>query len=384
MFSLFQRSVSDTLIRPLTTDDWGQLDAMIAQDPVAFLYAAEHLDHFGLPAPSALASRSGHGFMGIFVPAEKSRPVANPGLEPAPAPARNLDLVYTLGAASSSIAERLPATARRAAQKFLSPLSQINEGDQSPAPATEPAPPGGQLKLVGAFWLGSNLVPLVVPEQFRAAVAASITRSHRSLASIFGYADDVLPLWELIAGKLPLPLSVRENQPLMVLPDSADLEAVGRASLYREGLQAPQLSEDGARWARTSDRRSLLKASVAMFTEEVGYDPLSRDPAGYTRRVDEFVRTGRTVVATNTEGVVVFKADLGLAFGEHCQIQGVWLHPAYRGRGLSTPLLAQAFELIKPRFPQISLYVNDFNTRARKLYESIGMEQIGTFATVVF
>jgi predicted GNAT family acetyltransferase len=31
-----------------------------------------------------------------------------------------------------------------------------------------------------------------------------------------------------------------------------------------------------------------------------------------------------------------------------------------------------------------SLYVNDYNTKARATYERVGFEQVGTFATVLF
>jgi hypothetical protein len=34
--------------------------------------------------------------------------------------------------------------------------------------------------------------------------------------------------------------------------------------------------------------------------------------------------------------------------------------------------------------PTVSLYVNDFNTSARKTYAAVGFEQVGTFATVLF
>ncbi|WP_068167925.1 GNAT family N-acetyltransferase [Rothia sp. ND6WE1A] len=376
MFSFLQRSSRDALIRPLTMEDRANLEAMINTDPVAFLYAAEHLDLFGLPASSAMpALRTSAGFMGIFEPTsdETTAPVANAGLEPEQHRRQS----------GLSLSPRI----KQIADIFLSPISQARPSsseleDDGEEPLRSAAPISHVL--VGAFWLGSNCVPLVIPDAYRAQVATVIARSSRTVASIFGAQQDVLGLWELLAPKMGKALSIRENQPLLYLPLDVSLERLAAQSLYRPDLEAPQVVAGGARWARTSDRQSLLKASVAMFTEEVGYDPMSRDPVGYARRVDEFIRTGRSVVATNDDGVVVFKADLGLAHADVCQIQGVWLHPAYRGFGLSEPLLAQAFQLIRPRFPHISLYVNDFNTRARKLYAALGMSEENTFATILF
>lgn len=367
------------VIRPLTASDWGALEQLIATDPVAFLYAAEHLETFGLPQRALpLNHRPAVGFMGIF---ESEPPV---------------DRAATAGAATPvPVQESLPdvvARAKQAAGVFLGPISSKRKASaevthssekqvlsQQYAEANSPAE-----RLVGAFWLGSNCVPLVIPERYRPQVAHLIAKSSRTVASIFGVSTDVLPLWELVQHRMGKPLSVRENQPLLYLDPERSLNSTLTDSLHRPQLAAPQIVPAGTRWARHSDRRSLLKASVAMFTEEVGYDPLTRDPAGYARRVDEFIRAGRSVVATNTDGVVVFKTDLGLAHADSCQIQGVWLHPAYRGFGLSEPLLAQAFQLIRPRYPHISLYVNDYNVRARKLYEALGMEQINTFSTILF
>lgn len=379
MFSLFQRAAEDAVIRPLVASDWGVLEQLIATDPVAFLYAAEHLETFGLPQRALSAThRPAVGFMGIFEPESSTNAVG-----------------FVSPVAPPQVKEQLPdvvARAKQAAEVFLGPISSMRKTSAEITHSSakqvlsqqDVAANSHDERLVGAFWLGSNCVPLVVPERYRPQVASLIAKSSRTVASIFGVSTDVLPLWELVQHRMGKPLSVRENQPLLYLEPARSLNATLTDSLYRPQLAAPQIVSVGTRWARHSDRRSLLKASVAMFTEEVGYDPLTRDPAGYARRVDEFIRSGRSVVATNTDGVVVFKTDLGLVHADSCQIQGVWLHPAYRGFGLSEPLLAQAFQLIRPRYPHISLYVNDYNVRARKLYEALGMEQINTFSTILF
>ena len=84
-------------------------------------------------------------------------------------------------------------------------------------------------------------------------------------------------------------------------------------------------------------------------------------------------------------GAVLFKAEVGAASDEVCQVQGVWVHPALRGRGLSvTGVAAVAAAARAEVAPVVSLYVNDYNTRARASYERVGFEQVGTFATVLF
>lgn len=388
VFSKIQRSGADAIIRPLTLDDRDDLETLISTDPVGFLYAAEHLSIFGLPAPSALAAlKAPHGFIGIFAPRYPSMAEASPkdAVPPAPAPGADRLPQRVRNVLESALAKTAALGARGAGAHRAGVLPATG-GGTLPGYAETPAAPDTReprYAMVGALWLGANCVPLVVPEEYQRQVAQYVLKHHRRVGSIFGHRDAVMGLWAHLAQRMPTPFDVREDQPLLELPAQADLTPYSTASLYRPELGAPQISEN-VRWARTSDRQSLLRASVAMFTEEVGYDPMTRDPAGYTRRIDELTRTGRTVVAVNEEGVVVFKTDLGLAYADTCQLQGVWLHPAYRGHRLAPVLFAQAAELIRSRFPKLSLYVNSYNTAARALYGSTGWQQTGTFSTVLF
>ena len=88
----------------------------------------------------------------------------------------------------------------------------------------------------------------------------------------------------------------------------------------------------------------LLPAAVAMFTEEVGVSPLRVDGgAGYRARVAELVRAGQSL-AWIEDGEVLFKAEIGAVSRAACQVQGVWVAPAYRGRGIGTAGTAAVVE----------------------------------------
>jgi predicted GNAT family acetyltransferase len=81
---------------------------------------------------------------------------------------------------------------------------------------------------------------------------------------------------------------------------------------------------------------------------------------------------------------VVFKTDIGsLALG-CAQLQGVWVAPRLRGRGLAVPMLASVVEQVMVgSAPLVTLYVNDYNTAARATYEHIGFREVGDFSTVL-
>lgn len=81
---------------------------------------------------------------------------------------------------------------------------------------------------------------------------------------------------------------------------------------------------------------------------------------------------------------VWFKSDIGSAWSGYCQVQGVWISPELRGRRLSIPAMAQVVRLCRQRYPVVSLYVNDYNTRARRLYQGLGFRTVGELATVLY
>ena len=132
-----------------------------------------------------------------------------------------------------------------------------------------------------------------------------------------------------------------------------------------------------------SDYDDVLPAAAAMFHEEVGIEPIARYGSNYRNRVRSMVSEGKNVIVTNDLGAVVFKADLGISHLDAAQIQGVWVHPDYRGLGLAAPFLAAACELFRERHPHLSLYVNNYNDRALSLYQRTGWEDIGQYSTII-
>jgi predicted GNAT family acetyltransferase len=128
----------------------------------------------------------------------------------------------------------------------------------------------------------------------------------------------------------------------------------------------------------------IMPACVAMFTEEVGVSPLAGDGGLlYQARIAELVSTGRAF-ARIEDGEVVFKAEIGAVTRHTCQIQGVWVAPAHRGKRLSEAGMAAVLHYaLHDVAPVASLYVNDFNAPARATYRAIGYREVGTFTTVL-
>ena len=149
----------------------------------------------------------------------------------------------------------------------------------------------------------------------------------------------------------------------------------------------PAVAPDpGVRRVRPDELDVLLPACVAMFTEEIGVSPLAGDGGAlYRARVQELIAQGRAY-ARIEDGKVLFKAEVGAATSQVCQVQGVWVHPTLRGQGLSARPARQRSSSWPARevAPVVSLYVNDFNEPRPRAYERVGFREVGTFTSVLF
>ncbi|MGI5403269.1 GNAT family N-acetyltransferase [Streptomyces sp. CA-135486] len=224
-------------------------------------------------------------------------------------------------------------------------------------------------RLRSLCYSGANLVPICpTPEAVR-AFADRARRTGRRCSSIVGPAEPTAELWRLLEPTWGPARDVRAHQPLMVteqLPD--DIEA-----------------DPHVRRIRKEEMDVIMPACVAMFTEEVGISPMSGDGGLlYQARVAELVGTGRSFARID-DGQVVFKAEIGAATTQACQIQGVWVAPEFRGRGLSeTGMAAVLRYALADVAPVVSLYVNDYNTAARAAYRRVGFREVGAFMSVLF
>lgn len=222
--------------------------------------------------------------------------------------------------------------------------------------------------LESVCYAGANLIPVCATPAAARAFADRAAGQARMCSSIVGPEEAVDLLWQRLRGVWSAARDVRTSQPLMVTtspPGVPGDPAVRRVTL-------PELN-------------ILMPAAVQMYTEEVGVSPIGRDGgAGYRGRVLEIIRAGHSF-ARIENGEVVFKAEVGAATPRACQIQGVWVAPHMRGRGLGTAGMATVVsEVLRSVAPVVSLYVNSHNTAARRAYERVGFTRAGSFMSVLF
>jgi predicted GNAT family acetyltransferase len=226
---------------------------------------------------------------------------------------------------------------------------------------------GPARRLDAVCWVGANVVPVRAGPPAAQAFAELVAAEPRTCSSIVGSADAVLAMWARLAPLWGPAREVRASQPLLATRD--------RAQVTPDPL---------VRLVRPDEVEALYPAAVAMYTEEVGVTPAGEGDHSYRDRVIDLVRA-RRAYARFVEDRVVFKAEVAVVTRHTAQIQGVWVEPALRGRGIATAGMAAVLDDVLRRVaPTVSLYVNDYNESARQVYARCGFRQVGTFATVLF
>lgn len=227
---------------------------------------------------------------------------------------------------------------------------------------------GASDRLDAACYVGGNVLPVGGGPESWMQLAQYLGRRPRTCSSIIATADTISVLWPALAPRWGPARAVRACQPLLML----DAPAVVGADPY-------------VRPARRHELDRYLPAAAAMFDEEMGLTPLRGPTAhAYRSRIEDLIACGRAFVRTDSWGEVVFKAELAAVSRRTSQVQGVWVRPDCRGRGIASAAMAAVVEYALRLAPSVSLYVNDYNVPARRLYARLGMRPVGTLATVLF
>jgi hypothetical protein len=160
---------------------------------------------------------------------------------------------------------------------------------------------------------------------------------------------------------------LRDPQPLLVL-DRGDLRGTPSSEV---------------RLSTRTDLEALILAAARMHREEMGIDPLAVDaPAWRNRMMSLIERRWSWVWMRDRE--VIFKAELSAWTPDVVQIQGVYTAPHHRGQGIARAGLAAVCEQVFRDVPRCSLYVNQYNVIAQRVYERLGFRPADVFATVMY
>lgn len=208
--------------------------------------------------------------------------------------------------------------------------------------------------------IGANLVP----SGRGAGVFADVTVVARP-KMVIGNEAAVSDLWAAVEHRMPAPREDRPGQPVFAI------------------WEPPEPGDTGLREAKRSDYDLLLPACAATHEGELGLDPLATDAEGFRRRTLQQIEDRRSWVWAEDE-TILFKAEASAWTPQAVQLQQVWVDPQVRRRGYGQRGLRDLVRLLLERVPSVCLFVRADNPAAIRLYEAIGMDQVGTYRSVLF
>jgi ribosomal protein S18 acetylase RimI-like enzyme len=222
-------------------------------------------------------------------------------------------------------------------------------------------------ELGGVVLLSSLVVPYVTAPEAPAAMAELLRRSPYPIRNLVGRRKTVEAIWAATGPWRPQPRLVRSSQPVY---------CVGRDS--HRHFPAPEL-----RLAQLEDLDLLVRAGAAMMIEEVEEDPLQTRPDQYRSFVRDRILRGEEFIWTDSEGLR-FKCSVSSRTPEAAQIEGVFTPAPRRQQGYARLGLSETCHRLLAQVPSLTLYVNDFNVPAIRLYERLGFKRIGEYQSLFF
>jgi len=207
--------------------------------------------------------------------------------------------------------------------------------------------------------LGANLVPSGIGcGGFAHRAALSGARL------IIGEEGAVGDLWREAAPLFSAPRADRPGQPVYAI------------------TQPPRAGGSGLRAARLDDLDLLVPVCATAHAEELGVDPLLQDAEGFRWRTQVQITDKRSWLWSEG-GVILFKAEVSAWTPAAVQVQQVWVDPGMRGRGYGARGMRDLCRLLLRRTPTVTLFVRRENAAAIALYESVGMERVNHYRSIL-
>jgi ribosomal protein S18 acetylase RimI-like enzyme len=215
-------------------------------------------------------------------------------------------------------------------------------------------------RLTALCHVGANVVPSGTGcGAFARAAAAGRARM------VIGEERAVDDLWNEARQLMATPREDRPGQPVYVLE------------------RPPDGGGTGLREATLADLPLLVPACAAAHEEEIGLNPLERDPDGFRWRTQAQIGEGRSWIWVE-DGRIMFKAEASAWTPDAVQLQQVWVDPAVRNRGNAQRAMRDLCRHLLERVPRVCLFVRPENAAAIRVYEAIGMRRTITYRSLIF
>lgn len=222
-----------------------------------------------------------------------------------------------------------------------------------------------QNKLEGVALIGHTILFEAFSESAIQAFAR-LARGEESIHLLMGEHTAVQTFWNHYADE--------EQSPRLICPV---------VFLHRNGPFHESQSVHGLRPATPGDLEHVVSAQAAMVLETSGVDPLTKDPVGFRERYLRRIEKGRVWVLMKN-GQLVFKTDIIADTPEAAYIEGVYVSPEERGKGIGRNCVNALGRILLQPTKAIYLFVEQENTRTTSFYLNLGFRIGGQYDLLYF
>jgi predicted GNAT family acetyltransferase len=138
---------------------------------------------------------------------------------------------------------------------------------------------------------------------------------------------------------------------------------------------------DGLRRATLADLEIVAPIQAAMAEEESGTNPLADDREGFLARCARRIEMGR-VWLLKEDGRLMFKAEVLADTPDVVYLEGVWVNPSERRKGIGSHCLKQLCRQLLSRTKSVCVLVNENNQRAHTFYRMCNFKMRGVYDSI--
>ena len=159
-------------------------------------------------------------------------------------------------------------------------------------------------------------------------------------------------------------------------PRLARREVLFENSALSDIEQNPQL-----RRATLDQLEQLKLVNADLIRIECGVDPMKRDPIGFSSRLARRIEKNRVWVL-ESNGEVIFKADVFAQTPQAAYLEGVYVKPDYRGRGIGLRCLRDLSCRLLKESESLCFLVNEQEQSLEHFYVQAGYSPTGQYDTI--
>jgi hypothetical protein len=219
-------------------------------------------------------------------------------------------------------------------------------------------------ELEGVALIGHTTLVEARTEDALIALALKARESETPINIMMSDGDSIERFWQYYANNNQEPRLVCEER----------LFEIKHPVLVREEVA-------GLRLATAEEVLPIAEAHAEVALQESGVNPMLKDREGFLKRVARRIEQGRVWVVFE-DGKLIFKADVIAETDDVMYLEGIYVNPEERGRGLGSNCLSQLSRVLLEKVKFVCLLSNVDFMQAHRSYAKAGFKSKDSCVTM--